>query len=32
MGPRWAVAAMGLAGSLAIVLMHVAMPRAARIR
>jgi MFS family permease len=32
MGPRWAVAGMGVAGSLAIVLMHVAMPRAARIR
>ena len=31
-GPRWAVAAMGIAGSLAMITMYVAMPRARHIR
>jgi hypothetical protein len=32
LGPRWAVAGMGVAGSLAIVALYVAMPRARHIR
>jgi MFS family permease len=32
LGPRWAVAAMGVAGTLAMVAMYVAMPRARQIR